>query len=114
MGLFTVAGDKLSVDVYTTDVTPTGPSGESYTVTVTPLPTTVCVSATNDLTYTVNIVNKCETAFFTIDGSNAVLQPIGTPSATHIIQDTAATLQVDTAINVVSSITWTDPCGVIN
>ena len=44
-GLFTVAGDKLSVDVYSTDVSSTGPGGESYTVTVTPLSTSPCVGA---------------------------------------------------------------------
>ena len=83
-GLFTVAGDKLSVDVYTTDVTPTGPGGESYTVTVDP-PTSPCITSSYSVSYTVNVVNKCETATFTIDSASAVFLAPGTPSVTHSI-----------------------------
>ena len=108
-GLFTVVGDVQSVDVYTVDVTPTGPGGESYTVTVNP--SSPC--NTSPVTYTVNIVNSCETASFAIDSAAAVFMAPGTPSATHSITEATTTLVWDETVELVSTITWVDPCGAI-
>ena len=86
-GLFTVAGDKLSVDIYSTDVSAIGPGGKTYTVTVAPVASSSCVtvSASDAVTFTVNIVNQCEDASFTMD--TAVFLAPGTPSVTYTMAD---------------------------
>ena len=95
-----MAGDMLSVDVYTTDVTPTGPGGESYSVTVDPAISS-CVTSSHSVTYTVNVVNKCETASFTIDSAAAIFLASGTPSVTHSITGASETLVWDETIDLV-------------
>ena len=108
-GLFTISGDIQSVDVYSTDVTPTGPGGNSYSVTV--YPSSPC--NTGPVAYTLGVVNSCETASFAIDSARAVFLPTGTPTVTHSIAGAADTLTWDETIEFVSTITWTDPCGAI-
>lgn len=86
--LFTVLNNNQQVDVYTIDVTPSGPGGTIYKVTTSPSST--CTSAANDVVYTVAIVNPCLTATFTVDSAGAYFLANTGPSLTYSIGSTAA------------------------
>lgn len=80
-GLFTVSGDKLSIDVYSTDVSTVGAAGLLYSVTVAPLASSSCVDVSSEsISYSVNLVNKCIDAVFTFDST--IFQTVGTASVT--------------------------------
>ena len=65
-GLFEVEVDIITTKVLWTDVSQGGPSG-TYTVTYQPEPLGSCLTAPDDVIYTVIIINECELAVFTID-----------------------------------------------
>ena len=117
-GLFTISGDNLSVTVNTVDVTPTGPSGITYTISTTgsfPSANALCVSATAPVQYDVVIVNPCETAVFQIDDPTTPAIFLIDPaiSKEHYIAMTTSTLVWDSSTDITVNIVPSSLCGTI-
>ena len=106
-GIFSFSGDSLTTTVSTTDLASVG----TYTIT-TSLGGS-CIS--NSVSYDVIIQSPCLTATFTIDSDGSTF-PAGVEAIAltyKILIDTDLELTWNTATDIVSSITGTDPCGTI-
>lgn len=66
-GLFTFQNNNEQVDVFSTDVTASGPGGTTFKITTSAASTSNCLASTPDVEYTVDIVNPCPTAVLTVD-----------------------------------------------
>ena len=88
-GLFTTnAISPLTFAVSSSDVSATGPGGNTYTVTIPP-ETSPCLSYALplDVVFKVTVVNQCETASFTIDPTNLIFADPPTILHTFLIGD---------------------------
>ena len=102
----------------TVDVTPTGPSGITYTISTTgsfPSANALCVSATAPVQYDVVIVNPCETAVFQIDDPTTPAIFLIDPaiSKEHYIATTTSTLVWDSSTDITVNIVPSSLCGTI-
>ena len=96
-----------------TDVTASGPGGNTYQVTTqTTLSSTCTASASSPVSYTVTIVNPCETATFSVDPS-IFLVDTSVPTLSYTVADLAGLLTWKSSTHITSSITGIDYCGVI-
>ena len=97
----------------TTDVSASGSGGKIYQVTSsTTLSSTCTASAASPVSYTVSIVNPCETASFTVDPSIFLID-LSVPTLSYTVANSAGLLTWKSSTHITSSITGTDYCGVI-
>ena len=107
-GIFSFSGDSLTTTVSTTD------SASEGTYTITTSLGGSCVSS-NPVYYNVVVQSPCLTATFTIDSDYSTFPAgVGAIAFTYrVLIDTDLDLTVNPATDIVSSITGTDPCGII-
>lgn len=110
-GIFTFSVDNLTSTVSTTDLASAG----TYTITTSAGDSGSCDSS-NSVTYDVIVTDPCLLASFTIDGDSSTF-PAGSGGAIAltytILLDSDLDLTWNTANDIVSSITGTDPCGTV-
>ena len=106
-GIFSFSADNLTTTVESTDIASVG----TYTITTS---VDSCDYASS-VSYDVIVTNPCLTATFQIDKNDNKFPPGAGAIALiyKIYTDVALDITVNTATDIVSSITGTDPCGAI-